>query len=108
MEEASMATLIGVDGNEIEIHPFDAQKGLLLDEMFSLVGQPLELICLNQQGVLVVNTNTTVPEPKNYRATKLLQFFTGDRQDEVRGAALLASRAEIHVENWTLGPFGDC
>ena len=103
-----MATLIRVDGTEIEIYPFNAEKGLLPDEMFSLVGQTLKLIRLNQQSVIVVNSDTIAPEPKNYRATKLLQFFTGDRQDEVRGTALLATREEIHVENWTLAPFGDC
>jgi hypothetical protein len=103
-----VATLIKVDGSEIEIHPFNAEKGLLPGEMFCLVGQTVKLICLDKQAVMVVNTDRTAPALKNYRATKVLQFFTGDDQDEVRGPALLAARAEIHVENWTVAPFGDC
>jgi len=103
-----VATLIKVDGSEIAIHPFNAEKGLLPGEMFSLVGQTLKLICLDKQSVMVVNNDTTTPALRNYRATKVLQFFTGDDQHQVHGPALLAARAEIHVENWTLGPFGDC
>jgi hypothetical protein len=103
-----VATLIEVDGSEIEIHPFNAEKGLLPNEMFCLVGQMLKLICLGTQSVMVVNNDKIDPALKNYRATKVLQFFTGDNQDEVCGPALLAGRAEIRVENWTLAPFDDC
>jgi hypothetical protein len=57
--------------------------------------------------VMVFNNEMTAPTLKNYRAAKVLQFFTGDDKDEVCGPALIAIRAEIHVENWTLAPFGD-
>jgi hypothetical protein len=102
-----MATLIKVDGSEIEIHPSHADKGLLPSEMFCLVGQTLKLICLDKQSVMIVNNDLTTPALKNYRATKVLQFFTDDDQDEVRSSALLVGQAEIHVENWTMAPLGD-
>src|SRR5205809_163407 len=98
-----MATLIKVDGSEIEIHPLNSEQGLLPNEMVCLVGEPLHLICLDKHSVMVVNNETTAPQLKNYRATKVLQFFTGDDQDAVRGPALLVGETEIHYGKLEFG-----
>jgi|ERR1700694_3212025 len=100
-----MATLLKVDGSEIEIAPCDPEQGLVPRELFSLVGSTVRLICLDSQSVMVVKDDAS-SAIRNYRATKVLQFFTNNHRDEVRGSALLVARTEIHLERLTSIPLG--
>lgn len=105
IEEEAMATLLKVDGSEMEIAPCDPEQGLVARELFSLVGSTVRVISLNSQSVMVVRDGAS-PAIRNYRATKMLQFFSNDPRDEVRGSALLVARTEMRLERWASIPFG--
>lgn len=101
IEERQMATLLKVDDSEIAIEPRDPYKGLEPKELFSLIGQTVRLVWLTPESVMVIKNDMTAAM-KNYRATKVLQFFTSDPKDEVRGAALLVNRRELSLDDLTL------
>ena len=95
-----MATLLKVDDSEIAIEPCDPYKGLEPEELFSLIGQTVRLVWLTPESVMVIKNDMTTAM-KNYRATKVLQFFTSEPRDEVRGSALLVNRRELNLEGLT-------
>jgi hypothetical protein len=95
-----MATLLKVDDSEISIEPGDPHRGLEPDELFSLIGYTARLVWLTTESAMIRNEMSTAL--RNYRATKLLQFFTERQYDEVRGSALLVNRMELSLDGLML------